>query len=213
MRRWTPSRAARAILSFQPVLERIQYLYFIIFWKKEWKLNRNIGSSKLNSPLSFFLFSLLSSFPFPFSFSLFFFCIRAPPAPKICRRGRQTNVFICLGFRSERRIPVLVPGLLGKQREGVWGPFGPLAFCLRETTRLHVATNRHFRLTSPRVSADFLRVSYSCKQFHSHPPTPISYVAGTNSADHPRVGYTRGYGSVGPEKEFANQIANLGFLF
>ena len=72
-------------LSFQPVLERIQYLYFIIFWKKEWKLNRNIGSSKLNSPLSFFLFSLLSSFPFPFSFSLFFFCIRAPPAPKICR--------------------------------------------------------------------------------------------------------------------------------
>ena len=88
-RRWTPSRAARAILSFQPVLERIQYLYFIIFWKKEWKLNRNIGSSKLNSPLSFFLFSLLSSFPFPFSFSLFFFCIIAPPAPKICRTHRR----------------------------------------------------------------------------------------------------------------------------
>ena len=84
LRQWTPSRAARAILSFQPVLERIQYLHFIIFWKKEWKLNRNIGSSKLNSPLSFFLFSLLSSFPFPFSFSLFFFCTIAPPAPKIC---------------------------------------------------------------------------------------------------------------------------------
>ena len=39
-----------AILSFQPVLERIQYLHFKIFWKKEGKLNRNIGSSKLNSP-------------------------------------------------------------------------------------------------------------------------------------------------------------------
>ena len=94
LRRWTPSRAARAILSFQPVLERIQYLYFIIFWKKEWKLNRNIGSSKLNSPLSFFLFSLLSSFPFPFSFSLFFFCIRAPPAPKICLYLRWLRVYL-----------------------------------------------------------------------------------------------------------------------
>ena len=93
LRRWTPSRAARAILSFQPVLERIQYLYFIIFWKKEWKLNRNIGSSKLNSPLSFFLFSLLSSFPFPFSFSLFFFCIRAPPAPKICLPESYLNTW------------------------------------------------------------------------------------------------------------------------
>ena len=94
LRRWTPSRAARAILSFQPVLERIQYLYFIIFWKKEWKLNRNIGSSKLNSPLSFFLFSLLSSFPFPFSFSLFFFCIRAPPAPKICQAETAGSHFL-----------------------------------------------------------------------------------------------------------------------
>ena len=97
LRRWTPSRAARAILSFQPVLERIQYLYFIIFWKKEWKLNRNIGSSKLNSPLSFFLFSLLYSFPFTFSFSLFFFCIIAPPAPKNC----------LLQICSSRKVPTL----------------------------------------------------------------------------------------------------------
>ena len=104
LRRWTPSRAARAILSFQPVLERIQYLYFIIFWKKEWKLNRNIGSSKLNSPLSFFLFSLLSSFPFPFSFSSFFFCIRAPPAPKICRVGSPTF----LRFLSSYRGPLCI---------------------------------------------------------------------------------------------------------
>ena len=83
---------------FPTVLERIQYLYFIIFWlkkskiwKKEWKLIGNIGSSKLNSPLSFFLFSLLSSFPFPFSFSLFFFCIIAPPAPKICRSKNNSS--------------------------------------------------------------------------------------------------------------------------
>ena len=90
---------------------------------------------------------------------------------KIPGPGGQTNVFICLGFRSERRIPVLVPGLLGKQREGVWGPFGPLAFCLRETTRLHVATNRHFRLTSPRVSADFLPPSKLLLQAISLPPS------------------------------------------
>ena len=113
LRRWTPSRAARAILSFQPVLERIQYLYFIIFWlkkskiwKKEWKLIGNIGSSKLNSPLSFFLFSLLSSFPFPFSFSLFFFCIIAPPAPKICPprhlvcAGEEKKVFLKTFFET-----------------------------------------------------------------------------------------------------------------
>ena len=58
---------------------------FYNFLEERMEINRNIGSSKLNSPLSFFLFSLLSSLPFPFSFSLFFFCIIAPPAPKICR--------------------------------------------------------------------------------------------------------------------------------
>jgi len=63
------------------------------------EINRNIGSSKLNSPLSFFLFSLLSSFPFPFSFSLFFFCIRAPPAPKICRSVWSLSVFSLGIFR------------------------------------------------------------------------------------------------------------------
>ena len=63
----------------------------------------------MNSPLSFFLFSLLSSFPFPFSFSLFFFCIIAPPAPKICprstRRLRFKNIFgtLDLGRNLGRR--------------------------------------------------------------------------------------------------------------